>query len=167
MFLCSEKLEKHMKQTKTIALVAHDNRKKDMLEWVQWNWRKLLRHKLVCTGTTGKLVEDALANMHREEAKTHKSIKLLKSGPLGGDQQLGALVAEGEVDILIFFWDPMQPQPHDVDVKALLRIASVYNIPTATNRSTADFIIESPMLDLVYSPKLVNYEDYINRQMEL
>jgi methylglyoxal synthase len=156
-----------MKQTKTIALVAHDNRKSDMVEWVEWNWHKLLRHKLVCTGTTGKLVEEALNRMHSEEAKNHISIIKLKSGPLGGDQQLGSMIADGNIDILIFFWDPMQAQPHDVDVKALLRIASVYNIPTASNRSTADFIIESPLLDQVYIPKLKNYEDYINREIEI
>lgn len=154
-----------MKQTKSIALVAHDNRKKDMVEWVEWNWQKLLRHKLICTGTTGKLVEEALVRMHSEEAKQHKSINRLKSGPLGGDQQLGAMIAEGDIDILIFFWDPMEAQPHDVDVKALLRIASVYNIPTATNRSTADFIIDSPLLEQVYIPKLKDYEDYINREI--
>ena len=155
-----------MKQTKTIALVAHDLRKKDMVEWVEWNWHKLLKHKLVCTGTTGRLVEDALTRMHKEEAKKHISITLLKSGPLGGDQQLGALIAEGNIDILIFFWDPMQAQPHDVDVKALLRIASVYNIPTATNRSTADFLISSPLLDEVYIPKIKNYKEYIERNIE-
>ena len=155
-----------MKQSKTIALVAHDLRKKDMVEWVEWNWHKLLKHKLVCTGTTGRLVEDALTRMHKEEAKQHISITLLKSGPLGGDQQLGALIAEGNIDILIFFWDPMQAQPHDVDVKALLRIASVYNIPTATNRSTADFLISSPLLDEVYIPKIKNYKEYIERNIE-
>ena len=155
-----------MKQTKTIALVAHDLRKKDMVEWVEWNWHKLLKHKLVCTGTTGRLVEDALTLMHKEEAKQHISITLLKSGPLGGDQQVGALIAEGNIDILIFFWDPMQAQPHDVDVKALLRIASVYNIPTATNRSTADFLISSPLLDEVYIPKIKNYKEYIERNIE-
>ncbi len=155
-----------MKQTKSIALVAHDNRKKDMVEWVEWNWQKLLRHKLVCTGTTGKLVEEALTRMHSEETKRHISISRLLSGPLGGDQQLGAMIAEGKIDILFFFWDPMQAQPHDVDVKALLRIASVYNIPTATNRSTADFIIDSPLLDQVYIPKLKDYEYYINRDID-
>lgn len=155
-----------MKQTKNIALVAHDKRKKDMVEWVEWNWQKLLRHKLVCTGTTGRLVEEALTRMHVEESKQHMSISLLKSGPLGGDQQLGAMIAEGNIDILIFLWDPMQAQPHDVDVKALLRLASVYNIPTATNRATADFIIGSPLLDEVYIPKLIDYEDYINREVD-
>lgn len=155
-----------MKQTKNIALVAHDKRKKDMVEWVEWNWKILLRHKLICTGTTGRLVEEALKRMHDEESRQHMAITRLRSGPLGGDQQLGAMIAEGNIDILIFFWDPMQAQPHDVDVKALLRIASVYNIPTATNRSTADFLISSPLLDEVYIPKLKNYEDYINRGIE-
>jgi methylglyoxal synthase len=155
-----------MKQTKNIALVAHDKRKKDMVEWVEWNWKILLRHKLICTGTTGRLVEEALKRMHDEESRQHMSVIRLKSGPLGGDQQLGAMISEGNIDILIFFWDPMQAQPHDVDVKALLRIASVYNIPTATNRSTADFLISSPLLDEVYVPKLKNYADYINRAIE-
>jgi methylglyoxal synthase len=156
-----------MKHTKNIALVAHDNRKKDMVEWVEWNWHKLLKHKLICTGTTGRLVEEALTRMHRDEAKKRISITRLKSGPLGGDQQLGAMIAEGNIDILIFFWDPMQAQPHDVDVKALLRIASVYNIPTATNRSTADFLISSPLLDQEYEQKLKSYESYMNRKVEL
>jgi methylglyoxal synthase len=156
-----------MKQTKTIALVAHDNRKKNMIEWVEWNWQKLLQHKLVCTGTTGKLVDEALNRMHKGEGAQLATIKKLKSGPLGGDQQLGAMIADGNVDILIFFWDPMQPQPHDVDVKALLRIASVYNIPTATNRSTADFIIESQLLNQVYINITKNYEDYINRSLDI
>jgi methylglyoxal synthase len=156
-----------MKHTKNIALVAHDNRKKDMVEWVEWNWHKLLKHKLICTGTTGRLVEEALTRMHRDEAKKRISITRLKSGPLGGDQQLGAMIAEGNIDILIFFWDPMQAQPHDVDVKALLRIASVYNIPTASNRSTADFLISSPLLDQEYEQKLKSYENYMNRKLEL
>lgn len=156
-----------MKHTKNIALVAHDNRKKDMVEWVEWNWHKLLKHKLICTGTTGRLVEEALTRMHRDEAKKRISITRLKSGPLGGDQQLGAMIAEGNIDVLIFFWDPMQAQPHDVDVKALLRIASVYNIPTASNRSTADFLISSPLLDQEYEQKLKSYENYMNRKVEL
>ncbi|MDI3527688.1 MAG: methylglyoxal synthase, partial [Tenuifilum sp.] len=114
-----------MSSQKTIALVAHDNRKRDLVEWVEWNWAKLLKHKLICTGTTGRLVEEALTKM-KKDASDHLQLTRLKSGPLGGDQQLGAKIAEGEIDILIFFWDPMQPQPHDVDVKALLRIATVY-----------------------------------------
>lgn len=152
-------------KVKTIALVAHDNRKGDMIEWVEWNWEKLMRHKLICTGTTGRLVEEAIAQKFGEGVYDHLQILKLKSGPLGGDQQLGAKIAEGDIDILIFFWDPMQAQPHDVDVKALLRLASLYNIPTATNRSTADFMISSPLLDQDYTPKIKDYSKYINRDM--
>jgi len=152
-------------KSKTIALVAHDNRKRDLVEWVEWNWAKLLKHKLICTGTTGRLVEEALTKMKGKEADDHLQLTRLKSGPLGGDQQLGALIAEGKIDILIFFWDPMQAQPHDVDVKALLRIATVYNIPTATNRSTADFLISSPLIEQEYTPKLKDYSQYINRNI--
>ncbi len=154
-----------MNKYKTIALVAHDNRKRDLVEWVEWNWAKLLKHKLICTGTTGRLVEEALTKMKGKEADDHLQLTRLKSGPLGGDQQLGALIAEGKIDILIFFWDPMQAQPHDVDVKALLRIATVYNIPTATNRSTADFLISSPLIEQEYTPKLKDYSQYINRDV--
>lgn len=154
-----------MNKYKTIALVAHDNRKRDLVEWVEWNWAKLLKHKLICTGTTGRLVEEALTKMKGKEADDHLQLTRLKSGPLGGDQQLGALIAEGKIDILIFFWDPMQAQPHDVDVKALLRIATVYNIPTATNRSTADFLISSPLIEQEYTPKIKDYSQYINRNV--
>ena len=148
---------------KTIALVAHDNRKPDMIEWVEFNWATLVKHELVCTGTTGSLVENALKR-YLPPGDTHLAhVAKLKSGPLGGDQQLGALIAEKKVDIMIFFWDPMQAQPHDVDVKALLRIASLYNIPTATNRSTADFIISSPLMDGQYAPRLKDYSEYIYR----
>lgn len=153
-----------MNKFKTIALVAHDNRKRDLVEWVEWNWAKLLKHKLICTGTTGRLVEEALTKM-KKDVDDHLQLTRLKSGPLGGDQQLGALIAEGKIDILIFFWDPMQAQPHDVDVKALLRIATVYNIPTATNRSTADFLISSPLIEQEYTPKLKDYSQYINRDV--
>jgi len=153
-----------MSSQKTIALVAHDNRKRDLVEWVEWNWAKLLKHKLICTGTTGRLVEEALTKM-KKDASDHLQLTRLKSGPLGGDQQLGAKIAEGEIDILIFFWDPMQPQPHDVDVKALLRIATVYNIPTATNRSTADYLISSPLLEHEYKPVVKDYSKYINRKV--
>lgn len=154
-------------KVKTIALVAHDNRKADMIEWVEWNWEKLMRHKLICTGTTGRLVEEALTHMIGDRIYDHLQISKLKSGPLGGDQQLGAKIAEGDIDILIFFWDPMQAQPHDVDVKALLRLASVYNIPTATNRSTADFLISSPLLEIEYTPKLIDFSKYINRSLKM
>ena len=154
-----------MNKTKNIALVAHDNRKKDMVEWVEYNYKTLLGHHLICTGTTGRLVEETiLAKLDPEEQITYE-ITRLKSGPLGGDQQLGAMIAEGKIDLLIFFWDPMQPQPHDVDVKALLRITVVYNIPTACNRSTADFMISSHLLKESYEPSLVDYNQYISRQI--
>lgn len=151
-----------MSKVKNIALVAHDNRKQDLIEWVEWNKEKLVKHKLICTGTTGKLVEEALQKVEPEK-QLH--INKLKSGPLGGDQQLGALISEGKVDMLIFLWDPMQPQPHDVDVKALLRIAVLYNIPTANNRSTADFMISSPLMEEDYKIKVKDYSTYINRKV--
>ena len=151
---------------KTIALVAHDNRKKDLMEWVEYNKETLKKHKLVCTGTTGRMVEETLSKGSKK-GDQKLDIKLLKSGPLGGDQQLGALIAEGEIDMLFFLWDPLQPQPHDVDVKALLRISSLYNVPTATNRSTADFLISSPLFDTDYKPKLISYKDYTSRKLNL
>lgn len=156
-----------METIKNIALVAHDNRKKDLIEWVKWNRQTLLRHNLTCTGTTGRLIEDVIQETHSGNLKKERrpSVKRLKSGPLGGDQQLGALITEGLVDILIFFWDPMQPQPHDVDVKALLRIAVVYNIPTACNRSTADFMISSPLISDTYHPVLKDYSQYLRRDV--
>ncbi|RJR30893.1 MAG: methylglyoxal synthase [Desulfobacteraceae bacterium] len=155
-----------MKTVKNIALVAHDNRKKDLLEWVSWNCGTLLKHRLVCTGTTGKLVEQALStNAAIDDSPSQLPVMItkLKSGPLGGDQQLGALITEGKIDFMIFFWDPMQPHPHDVDVKALLRIAVVYNIPIACNRSTADFMISSPLMEEEYEPVVKDYSGYINR----
>jgi methylglyoxal synthase len=153
-----------MYKTKRIALVAHDNRKRDLIEWVEWNRDILLQHKLTCTGTTGKLVEKVLKKDF--SGKTiDLDINILKSGPLGGDQQLGALIAEGKIDILVFLWDPMQPQPHDVDVKALLRITVLYNIPTACNRSTADFLISSELMKSDYNPILKDYSTYIQRKI--
>ena len=154
-----------MEKSKHIALVAHDNRKKDLVEWVEFNYKTLLSHKLICTGTTGKLVEETIISKLEEDEKITFEIIKLKSGPLGGDQQLGALISEGQIYLLIFFWDPMQPQPHDVDVKALLRITVVYNIPTACNRSTADFLISSHLLKETYEPKLMDYSGYISRQV--
>jgi methylglyoxal synthase len=151
-----------MDKVKTVALVAHDNRKADLTEWVAYNARKLGMHHLVCTGTTGKMVEETLAKNN----ESPQTLVKLKSGPLGGDQQLGALVAEGKIDILIFFWDPMQPQPHDVDVKALLRITVLYNVPTACNRSTADFLIDSPHFEMKYNRTFKDYSHYINRSLE-
>jgi methylglyoxal synthase len=155
-----------MEKVKNIALVAHDNRKKDLIEWVEWNYTSLLEHKLICTGTTGVMVEQALKKkLVNEKYALH--ITKLKSGPLGGDQQLGAMIAEGKVDVIIFLWDPMQPQPHDVDVKALLRIAVLYNIPTACNRATADFMVSSSLIGQEYTPVTKDYEAYIKRDIDL
>ena len=154
-----------MKEIKRIALVAHDNRKKDLVEWVEWNYKLLIVHKLVCTGTTGKLIEQTIKAKLKKEDTLRYEITLLKSGPLGGDQQLGAMIAEGDIDLVIFLWDPMEPQPHDVDVKALLRIAVLYNIPTACNRSTADFMISSPLLNTKYEPIMKDYSGYIKRTL--
>ncbi len=154
-----------MKKYKNIALVAHDNRKDDLIAWVKHNWDTLRIHRLTCTGTTGKLVEEAINQKTFEAGHNSISIIKLKSGPLGGDQQLGALIAEGNIDIMIFFWDPMQPQPHDVDVKALLRITVLYNVPTACNRSTADFLISSILFNSEYQPIIKDYSYYTQRKL--
>ncbi len=154
-----------MKSKKKIAIVAHDNKKKDMVEWVSYNWKELAQHDMICTGTTGRLVDETLRQKCRENDVVPPEILRLKSGPLGGDQQLGSMISEGKVDLLFFFWDPMQPQPHDVDVKALLRIAVMYNIPTASNRSTADFIISSPLFHQKYEPLVTDYSDYTLRNL--
>lgn len=154
-----------MKKAKNIGLVAHDNRKKDLVEWVKWNSNVLKNHNIFCTGTTGQLVEEALLEKVALHERNLLNIHKLKSGPLGGDQQLGALISEGGIDILIFLWDPMTAQPHDVDVKALLRLAVLYNIPIANNRSTADFIISSEMFEGEYNPQLKDYSSYINRSL--
>lgn len=143
---------------KTIALVAHDNRKQDLIEWAEYNADALTKHRLVCTGTTGALVEKALQ-------KWKPDVVRLKSGPLGGDQQIGAMIADGSIDLFVFLWDPMQPQPHDVDVKALLRIAVLYNVPTACNRSTADYVMSSGLLDTDYQPTQKDYSMYIDRTL--
>lgn len=140
-----------MDKKKSIALIAHDNRKPDLIDWAKYNRDLLADHKLYGTGTTGSLVAKAL----------DIKVRLFKSGPLGGDQQVGAKIAEGELDLIIFFWDPLQTQPHDVDVKALLRIAVVYNVPIATNRASADFMISSPLLNQKYERVLVDYKDRI------
>jgi methylglyoxal synthase len=135
---------------KNIALIAHDARKVDLIEWVKHNLEILSHHNLFGTGSTGKLVaEETGLKVHR-----------FKSGPLGGDQQIGAKIVEREIDFLIFFWDPLEPQPHDPDIKALLRLAVLYNIPTASNRSTADFLISSPFMENQYEGI---YRDYAQR----
>jgi methylglyoxal synthase len=155
-----------LQKKKIIALVAHDNRKEDLLEWVRWNYRVLVQHSLVCTGTTGRMVKETIGSkLEREKEEEGFEIFMLKSGPLGGDQQLGAMIADGKIDMVIFLWDPMQPHPHDVDVKALLRIAVVYNIPIACNRSTADFLISSPLMDEEYLPAATDYSAYLERNI--
>ena len=160
-----------METKKHIALVAHDNCKKDLVEWVTWNRETLLRHHLVCTGTTGRLVADALGvrrdDGRQADGRPALEMTRLKSGPFGGDQQLGAMIADGTIDAPIFFWDPMQPHPHDVDVKALLRISVLYNIPTACNRSTADFVISSPLMTAPYVPAVHDDTHYLERKVEL
>ncbi|MDR2912642.1 MAG: methylglyoxal synthase [Alistipes sp.] len=165
-----------IKIKKRIALVAHDNLKRDLADWVAWNSDKLMEHQLVCTGTTGKMVAKTLSEKHErcervlgsdEMCAPVPEITMLKSGPLGGDQQLGAMISEGKVDAVIFFWDPMQAQPHDVDVKALLRLATLYNVPTAINRSSADFLISSPLFeDGDYRCEARDYRDYIERALQ-
>lgn len=159
------------KKKKVLALVAHDNMKRDLAEWVDWNSGKLSEHHLVCTGTTGKMVERTLLDHqweHGDETeRTRLHITLLKSGPLGGDQQLGSLIADGKINALIFFWDPMSAQPHDVDVKALLRLATLYNVPTAINRASADFLISSPLFeDDDYRPVVKDYREYVERVLK-
>ena len=142
-----------MGQHKNIVLVAHDNKKKDLLEWAKFNRDLLAQHKLSATGTTGALLEKELG----------LEVVKLQSGPLGGDQQIGAKIAEGVIDFLIFFWDPLEPQPHDPDVKALLRIAVVWNIPVACNRASADFMISSSLMTEEYERSVPDYEAYRQR----
>jgi methylglyoxal synthase len=148
-----EETEFKLGRQKKIALVAHDNKKKDLLEWARWNRVTLAKHTIYATGTTGRILEQELG---------FPVIKL-QSGPLGGDQQLGARISEGDIDVLIFFWDPLEPQPHDPDVKALLRIAVVWNIPVACNRATADFMISSPLMTSEYEREMPVYDTYIDR----
>ena len=142
-----------MELNKKIALVAHDHKKRDLVEWAKFNRDLLAHHKVFATGTTGLLLEKELKF----------PITKLQSGPLGGDQQIGAKIVDGEIDFLIFFWDPLEPQPHDPDVKALLRMAVVWNIPIACDRASADFIISSPLMDKTYTRLVPDYDTYRSR----
>jgi methylglyoxal synthase len=151
-----------MKEKKRIALVAHDNRKQDLIEWVRFNKLKLRKNLITCTGTTGKMVEDEL---NKDVIGHPFEVVRLLSGPLGGDQQLGAMIAEGKIDVIIFFWDPMAAQPHDVDVKALLRLTVLYNVVTASNRATADFVISSDLFNTEYDTQIKDYSEYLNRSI--
>ena len=144
-----------MEHRKKIALVAHDNKKQALVEWAKYNRDLLEQHQVYATGTTGKILEHKLG----------LEITKLQSGPLGGDQQVGAKIVDGEIDFLIFFWDPLEPMPHDPDVKALLRMAVVWNIPIACNRASADFIISSPLMDEEYDRLVPDYEGYRTRQI--
>jgi methylglyoxal synthase len=140
---------------KRIALVAHDHKKAEILDWAEFNKQVLSRHELFATGTTGKLLEE----------KLDRPVRKLMSGPLGGDQQIGSMIAFGEIDILIFFWDPMEAQPHDTDIKALLRLAAVWNVPMACDRATADFMLTSPLMHEAYHCKVPDYGNYLKRQV--
>jgi methylglyoxal synthase len=141
---------------KKIALVAHDSKKSDLLDWARYNSYLLIQHELFATGTTGRLLEDELG----------VPINKLQSGPLGGDQQIGAKIAEDGLDLLIFFWDPLQSHPHDSDVRALLRVAVVWNIPVACNRASADYMVSSPLMSGVYRRHLPDYDGYLKRTLD-
>ncbi|MBA3430200.1 MAG: methylglyoxal synthase [Actinobacteria bacterium] len=144
-----------LKARKKIALVAHDNKKKELREWAIFNKGTLAQHEVCATGTTAQLLGQELGF----------EITRLQSGPLGGDQQIGARISEGEIDFLVFFWDPLEAQPHDPDVKALLRMAVVWNIPTACNLSSADFMISSPLMSGEYKHLAPDYETYLRREI--
>ena len=146
-----------MKPDKKIALVAHDNKKQDLVEWAKFNRDLLAHHEVFATGTTGEMLERELG---------FEIIKL-QSGPLGGDQQVGAMIVNDEINFLIFFWDPLEPMPHDPDVKALLRMAAVWNIPIACNRASADFMISSPLMDSEYNRLVPDYDGYRNRKIPI
>jgi methylglyoxal synthase len=144
-----------LNERKRIAMVAHDNKKKDLIEWAEFNKVVLARHELIATGTTGKLLEQ----------KLDRPVKSLLSGPLGGDQQIGALIASGDIDLLIFFFDPMEAQPHDSDVKALLRVAVAWNCIVALDRATADFVLTSPLMMDEYVASIPDYTTYLTRKI--
>ena len=146
-----------MAEKKTVAIVAHDNKKQDLLAWAKFNREALAGHTLIATGTTGKLLH----------AELDLPVERLQSGPLGGDQQIGAKISEGEIDVLIFFWDPLEPHPHDPDVKALLRIAVVWNIPIACNRASADFLISSSLMPQEHQRLVPDYEGHRSRFLRL
>jgi methylglyoxal synthase len=135
---------------KKIALIAHDSKKDDLLAWARFNISSLSRHELYATGTTGWLLQRDLG----------LRVNRMQSGPLGGDLQIGAKIAEGEIDFLVFFWDPLEAQPHDPDVRALLRLAVLWNIPAATNRATADFMFSSPLMNQTYDRIVPDYDSY-------
>ena len=141
--------------TKRIALVAHDHKKKDLIDWAEYNRKVLSLHELVATGTTGSLLEE----------KLNLTVKRVYSGPLGGDQQIGAMIAEEKIDFIVFFWDPMEAQPHDSDVKALLRLAVAWNILIACNRTTADFLLTSVLMQEEYVVDLPDYSSYLKRKL--
>jgi methylglyoxal synthase len=149
------KIIRKIPNVKRIALVAHDNKKKDIVEWAVHNKAVLAKHFLFATGTTGRLIEEEL----------DRPVTKLLSGPLGGDQQIGAMIAEGKLDVLIFFWDPMQAQPHDSDVKALLRLGVAWNILLACDRATADFILTSPLMHTDYEVQIPDYNTYLTRSV--
>lgn len=142
-------------EAKHIALIAHDSRKKDIIDWCKENKEILNKHFLFATGTTGSLISK----------NTSLPVTVFKSGPLGGDQQIGSKIVEGEIDFMIFLWDPLSIHPHDPDVKALLRIATLYNIPIATNLATADFIMSSKYMEEKYPRKIIDFDNYIKRKI--
>lgn len=145
-----------MQKQKSIALIAHDNRKRDLIDWVQNNKEIVSKHFLCGTGTTARLIAN----------ETELPITAFNSGPLGGDQQIGCRIVECKIDFMIFFWDPLASQPHDPDVKALLRIAALYDIPVATNQSTADFLIKSPLMNEEYERKIIDYAKRMNKRTQ-
>jgi len=140
---------------KTIAMIAHDNKKQDLIEWARYNRPMLEMHDLVATGTTGVMLQREL----------ELPVTCLQSGPLGGDLQVGAMIADGSIDFLVFFWDPLEPQPHDTDVKSLLRIAVVWNIPVACDRASADFMISSPLMTGAYARRVPDYTAHNERDV--